>query len=200
MKYKFYYDDGYGWGQIKATKHHFLDDLFMFLDDKQYRWIHIKEDEFDTRKIFIWDEHSFKEQRKFQEFDCVEDFVAYGREYQKYSSKRWKELPKIHIFKDNLEFLEQQWQEIRQRKPKYLIFRQHDNGFVDIIEQNELSAEDLAIMEREHKIYLNYIKRWQAYVKAHPEKRSKVWMSPADDEYESDFALYDPIDEQGVNE
>ena len=163
------------------------------------RWIKETVNEHDLRKIFIWNQWSFKKQRSFREFKSTEDFIAYGNEYSKYTRKRWKELPTVHIFKDNLEFLEHQWNGIYTRKPKWLIFRQHDNGFVDILEKDELSAEDLVIMEREHKIYLNYVKRWEAYLKAHPD-RNATWYSSADDEYESDFALYDPIDEQGIDE
>jgi hypothetical protein len=55
-------------------------------------------------------------------------------------------------------------------------------------------------MNREHKTYLNYINRWKEYVKAHPEKRTDVWRCPADNEFESDFRLYDPADEQGVDD
>ncbi|MBI2344463.1 hypothetical protein HYV10_00115 [Candidatus Dependentiae bacterium] len=80
-----------------------------------------------------------------------------------------------------------------------MILRERDNGYVDILEKDELSAEDIQIMNREHKIYQNYLKRWNEYTKIHPEKRYPVWRSEADNEFESDFALYDPIDEQGVD-
>lgn len=203
MKYvflEFIEDRGYD-ASIKAktkTRNYPLENLFEFLRDKQSRWIKATEDDEDSRKIIIWSEWSFKDEIDTRNFKTNEDLLAYSRAYQTYSRKRWKEMPCIKIFKENLEFLEHQWQEIRKKRPKYLIFRQHDNGFVDILEKDELSAEDKAIIEREHKIYLNYIKRWEAYLAAHPE-RSRVWRSPADDEYESDFALYDPADEQNID-
>lgn len=200
MKYCFYYyDDMLGWQPKPETRHLPLEDLFNFLDDKQMRWIRLKDDEKDPRKVIIWSEWILKQPFPFGTFATDEEEFAYGDSYSKYSIKRFEEMPKIHIFRDNYEFLEQQWEEIRIRKPKYLIIRQHDNGFIDIVEKNELSREDIANMDREHKIYLNYLKRWNDYVKAHPEKRSHLWRSPADNEFESDFALYDPIDEQGID-
>lgn len=188
------------------TRNYPLEDLYEFITDKQMRWIKETEDENDPKKVIIWSEWNIKNALDETVFGAHEDYSKYEEyfkyldRYGQYGLKRFKEVPAIRIFKDNLEFLEQQWREIRKRKPKYLIFREHDNGFVDILEKDELTEEDKAIIEREHKIYLNYLKRWDAYCKTHPEKRSQFWRSPADDEYESDFALYDPIDEQGVDE
>ena len=180
------------------TRNYPLEYLFTFLSDKEFRWIEKEEDKKNTQKIFIWSEWDLKKQRSFRDFETTKEFMDYCNKYTDYSSKRWEELPKIHIFKDNLEFLEQQWNSIYTRKPKYLIFRQHNNRYIDILEKDELSTEDIAIMEREHKIYLNYIKRWEAYLQAHPNRRT-TWYSSEDDEYESDFPHYDPSDEQGVD-
>jgi hypothetical protein len=193
----------YDYSKEQATRNYPLEDLFQILHDPQMsRWIEISEDEDDPRKVIIWSRlsGSLKDMLKPTNFEKHEDFLKYVEQCQKYRHKRFKEMPRIHIFKDNLEFLQQQWEGLYKRKPKCLIFREHDNGYVDILEQDELSQEDLANIQHEHKIYLNYLKRWHAYCKAHPEKRNPVWRSPADDEYESDFALYDPIDEQGVDE
>lgn len=194
-------DSPYALKGYARTRHYPLENLFYFLSDKQMRWIQATEDEQDSRKIIVWSEWDIKQAGLDQkDFENNEDFFKWADRYGQYGMKRFKEMPCIKIFKDNLAFLEHQWEEILTRKPKYLIFREHDNGYVDIVEKNELSAQDIAIMEREHKIYLNYLKRWKAYVQSHPEKRNPVWRSPADDEYESDFALYDPLDEQGVDE
>lgn len=197
MRYCFY--DGHTWNLIKPTKNNPLEDLFQFLSDKQMRWIKAEDDEQDIRKVIVWSEWNIKKPLSFTDFENDEDFLKYAEQYGQYGTKRFKEIPCIKIFKDNLEFLEQQWKDICVKKPKYLILREQDNGYVDILEQDELSDQDIKIMEREHRMYLNYIKRWQAYVKAHPEKRNPVWRSPDDDEYESDFALYDSIDEQGID-
>lgn len=199
MKFNIYYDDGYGWGLLENSKNFPLDNLFIFLDVKEECWVKAREDINNSKKIMLLSEKSLKKNLNPKDFDSYDKFLTYVDQYHLYTNKRLKEMPAIRIFKDNLEFLEQQWQGIYQRKPKYLIFRQHDNGFVDILEKNELSAEDITIMNREHKIYLNYKKRWEQYLAAHP-YRSNIWRSPADNEYESDFALYDPADEQGVDE
>jgi len=190
---------GYWWTKQTKTRHYPLEDLFQILSDEQSRWIQKTEDENDPRQIIIWSDWNIKKAVDEEEFDSYEDFLKYVDSYHQYGRKRFKEVSAIRIFKDNLEFLEQQWQEIRKHKPKYLIFRQHDNGFVDIIEKDDLTSEDKAIIEREHKIYLNYLKRWNEYIQKHPERRNPVWRSSADDEFESDFTLYDPVDEQGVD-
>ncbi|MBI2344451.1 hypothetical protein HYV10_00055 [Candidatus Dependentiae bacterium] len=199
MRYSFYYYDGYSYKEKIVTRNLTLDNLFEFLTDNEERWIKFEEDENDKRKIIIWSESNIKQALMPENFDSYDLFLNYLVLYGKYGRKRFAEMPAIRIFRDNYEFLEQQWQEICKRKPKYLILREHDNGYADILEKNELSAEDIQIMNREHKIYQNYLKRWNEYVKIYPEKRYPVWRSDADNEFESDFALYDPIDEQGVD-
>ena len=204
MKYMFleFSDDRWYHSSIKKkskTRNYPLEDLFQFLDDKESFWVHATENENDLRKVMVWSDWYLKKNLMPKDLNSYDDFIAYVDRYHMYTNKRLKEMPAIRIFKDNLEFLQQQWQEICKRKPKYVIFREHDNGFVDILEKDELSPEDIANMEREHKIYLNYLKRWHAYLAAHPQ-RSTIWRSSADDEYESDFALYDPADEQGIDE
>ncbi|MCX5923795.1 MAG: hypothetical protein NTU89_04530 [Candidatus Dependentiae bacterium] len=201
MRYIIYYfQDQYPYREKVPTRNLPLEGLFYFLDYKENEcWIKFKEDENDPRRVVIWSDDNIKRGLIFSDFNTLEENLVYIDRYHKYSRKRFAEMPAIRIFRDNYEYLEEQWQGIYKRKPNYVIFREHDNGFVDILEKDELSDEDIANMNREHKIYLNYIKRWKEYVKAHPEKRTRVWRCPADNEFESDFRLYDPADEQGVD-
>ncbi len=201
MRYVFYYfHDGYTYRKKVLTRNASLYNLFYFLDDKEKDcWIKLEEDENDYNKVIIWSEDDIKKPLDRDSFATHEDFVDYLDGYYKYSRKRFTEMPAIRISRKNYEELEKQWQGIYKRKPKYLIFREHDNGYVDILEKDELSQEDIVNMNREHKIYLNYFKRWKEFLKAHPEKGSGVWRSPADNFFESDFAFYDPVDEQGVD-
>jgi hypothetical protein len=207
MKYVFYaYDRHYE--QIVFTRNLPLDDLFNYINSKgQDYWIKLDEDENDPTKIIIWSDWNIiwsycniKNPLSREDFATHEDFLAYLDEYYKYSRKRFAEMPAIRISRKNYEELEKQWQEIRQGTPKYLIFRKHDNGYVDILEKNELSQEDIAIMKYEEKVGDNYIKRLNEYKKAHPEKFYPIWRTPADNFFESDFALYDPADEEGVDD
>lgn len=198
MRHVFYaYDRHYE--QILATRNKPLEDLFEFLTDKQMRWIKLSEDKNDLTKIIIWSDWNIKKALPRENFATDEELFAYIDRYHLYSRKRFAEMPAIRISRKNYEELEKQWGEIRKNKPKYLIFREHDNGCVDILEKDELSAEDIVNMHREHKIYLNYFKRWNEYKKAHPEKLYPIWRTPTDNFFESDFALYDPIDEQEVD-
>ncbi len=191
QRYKFKYGS--------ATKNYPLQDLYEFLSDKESRWIELSNDEKDPTKVIIWSEWNIKRSLTYKDFDSYDDFLDYVDRYHEYGRKRFVEVPAIRISRDNYEHLKQQFEDLKKRKPQYLIMREHDNGYVDILEKDELLPEDIAIMNREHKIYLNYLKRWKEYCITHPEKRSQVWHSSADNEFESDFALYDPIDEQGVD-
>jgi hypothetical protein len=199
MKYVIYfYDEKYRYRKKVFTRNLPLDDLFEFLRDKQSNWIKLEEDEIDPQKVIIWSDWNIKKPLDRKNFAMHEDFVDYLNGYYKYSRKRFAELPAIRISRKNYEHLEQQWQGIYKKLPKYLIFREHDNGYVDILEKEELSQEDIANMNREEKIGDNYFKRWKEYEKAHPEKLYPIWRSPADNFFESDFALYDPVDEAGI--
>ena len=205
MRYIIYYfQDQYPYREKVPTRNFPLEGLFYFLDYKENEcWIKLEEDENDPRKVIIWSTSHLKEFIVSSTRYPKESFAfdeEKSEQYHEYGRKRFAEMPAIRIFRDNYEYLNEQWQGIYKRKPNYIIFREHDNGFVDILEKNELSEEDIANMNREHKIYLNYIKRWKEYVKAHPEKRTRVWRCPADNEFESDFRLYDPADEQGIDD
>ncbi|MBI2345014.1 hypothetical protein HYV10_03010 [Candidatus Dependentiae bacterium] len=192
------YDEKYDYRDIVSTKNLSLEYLFEYLMSQEHdSFIKFEEDKNDPNKVIIWSTLNIKKPLKLKDFSIDEEFWAYVDRYHQYSRKRLAEMPAIRISRKNYEELEKQWQEIRKNKPKYLIFREHDNGYVDILEKDELSAEDIATMNREHKIYQNYIKRWNEYKKAHPEKLYPIWRSPADNFFESDFALYDPVDEQG---
>jgi hypothetical protein len=202
MRYTFYYfHDGYTYRKKDLTRNATLYNLFYFLDDKEKDcWIKFEEDKNDPSKVVIWSEDDIRNPLPRENFATHKDFLNYLDGYYQYSRKRFSEMPAIRISRKNYEKLEKQWQEIYKRKPNYLIFREHDNGYVDILEKDELSAEDIVIMNREHKIYLNYSKRWNEYKKTHPEKLYPVWRSSEDNFFESDFALYDPVDEQGVDD
>ena len=201
MRYAFYFYDGYSYEQKLPTRNFTFNDLIEFLGYKEYKdcWIKLEEDENDPQKVIIWSDWNIKNALPRENFATYEDFLDYLDGYYKYSRKRFVEMPAIRISRKNYEEVEKQWQEIRQRTPKYLIFREHDNGYVDILEKDELSQEDIANMNREHKIYLNYSKRKKEYKKNHPEKLYPIWRSPADNFFESDFALYDPADEQKID-
>ncbi len=188
-----------------ATRNEPLRYLFYYLDGGQRdEWLEESDNENDPNKVILWSRKKIKEALTPEHFnahqDCtrLKDFWAYVDRYHKYSRKRLKEMPAIRISRQNYEQLKQQIETLYQRRPQYLILREHDDGHVDMLEQNELSPEDIKNMNREHKIYQNYKKRLEAYQKAHP-NRSYVWRSPEDNEFESDFALYDPSDEQGVD-
>lgn len=211
MRYIFYYRykydlyDKYTYKEMVPTRNLSLEDLYNHLDDEQMRWIKVDEDENDPQKVIVWSKSNIKRSLMSKDFNVDEDFNRYQDffdyvdRYHEYGRKRFAEMPAIRIFKDNYEYLKQQFEGIYKRKHTYLIMREHDNGYVDMLEKDELSEEDIANMNREHKIYQNYIKRRKEYEKAHPEKLYPIWRSPADNEFESDFALYDPVDEQGVD-
>lgn len=202
MKYSFYfYDSKYRYRKKVFTRNLPLNDLFEFLRDNRSKdcWVKLEEDKNNPNKVIIWSTWNIKKPLELKYFATDEEFWAYVDRYHQYSRKRLAEMPAIRIFRKNYEELEKQWQEIYKRKPKYLIFREHDDGYVDILEKDELSQEDVANMGREEKIGDNYFKRWNVYKKTHSEKLYPVWRSPADNFFESDFALYDPVDEQGVD-
>ncbi len=201
MRYVIYFYDEYTYREKFFSRNLPLNDLFEFLRDNRSKdcWIKLEEDENDSQKVIIWSTLNIKKGLTLSDFNSLEEDLAYSEQYSKYAMKRFAEMPAIRISRKNYEELEKQWQEIRQRTPKYLIFREHDNGYVDILEKEELSDEDIKIMNREHKIYLNYSKRREEYEKAHPEKFYPIWRSPADNFFESDFALYDFVDEEGID-
>lgn len=195
------YDKVYCYREVVCSRNLPLDDLLHYLSGGgQDDFFKLEQDENDPNKVIIWSEFNLKKPLTPSDFENYDKLWAYVDRYHQYSRKRFAELPAIRITMKNYEELEKQWEGIRKNKPKYLIFREHDNGYVDILEKEELSAEDVKIMNREHKIYQNYIKRWNEYKKAHPEKLYPIWRSPADNLFESDFALYDPIDEVGVDD
>ena len=205
MKYIFLcLDPVYGYRDKPPTRNLPLYDLYNHLDYDQERLIEVEEDEKDPSKVIIWSRNNIKRALQpedfnaHQDFTRLKDYLAYGKEYRKYGRKRFKEMPAIRISRENYEQLKQQFEGLYKRKHQYLIMREHDDGHVDMLEKDELSEQDIAIMNREHKIFQNYIKRLETYQKAHP-NRSYIWRCPADNEFESDFALYDPADEQGVD-
>ena len=195
------YDEKYSYRDTVPTRNLTLYDLFEFLEYKDYKdcWVKLEEDEHDPNKVIIWSTLNIKRALTLSDFAAPEEDWAYSERYSKYALKRFAEMPAIRISHKNYEALEEQIKGLYTRKPKYLIFQEHDNGYVEMIEKDELSDQDHAAMKREHKIYQNYIKRRDEYEKAHPEKRYGIWRSEADNEFESDFALYDPIDEQGID-
>lgn len=210
MRYIYYYRhkfdnyDKYTYREKIPTRNFPLENLYNRLDDDQMRWIEVEEEENDPKKVIIWSRKNIKRSLMPEDFNAhkdftrQQDFLNYVDRYHEYGRKRFAEMPAIRISRENYEFLKQQFEDLNKRKPQYLIMREHDDGHVDMLEKDELSAQDIAIMNREHKIYQNYEKRWEAYQKAHP-NRSHIWRSPEDNEFESDFALYDPIDAQGVD-
>ena len=188
-------DFSYGMIEDGQTKNFHIQDLFWYLE-RNYDWLHL--DEIDG-KLIVWSDWDFKEVIPYNRHNLsFDDYLEYGRAYNIYRNKHWKEIPKVTMTKQNYEEILQQWKFIQETKPAYLIFTEYDDGRVEIIGKNELSEQDKLDMQREHKIYLNFKRRWKQYLAAHP-KRSKIWRSPADDEYESDFAHYDPVDEQGID-
>ena len=197
-------DPLYGYRDKPPTRNNPLYDLYNRLDDDQMRWIEIEEDEKNPKNLIIWSRKNIKEGlmpndfNVHQDFTRLKDYLVYSKQFCKYSRKRFKEMPAIRISRENYEQLKQQFAGVYQRQPQYLIMREHDDGRVDMLEKNELSQEDIANMNREHKIFQNYIKRLEAYRKAYS-NRSHIWHSLEDNEFESDFALYDPVDEQDVD-
>ena len=201
MRCVIYFYDEYTYREKLFSRNLPLNDLFEFLRDNRSKdsFIKFEEDKKDHNKVMIWSKLNIKKPLELKDFATDEEFWAYVDRYHQYSRKHLAEMPAIRISRNNYEELENQWKEIRKHKPKYLIFREHDNGYVDILEKNELSDEDIANMNRENKIYLNYLKRWNEYKKTHPEKLYPIWRCPADNFFESDFALYDPADELGID-
>lgn len=200
MRYAFFVYDEYIYRKKNFTRNLTLYDLVGFLDEDEHnRWSNLDKDEKNPENVIIWSDWNIKEALTSEDFTTNEEFLDYINQYKEYRSKRFTDMPVIRISLKNYEELEKQWKNIREHTPKYLILREHCNGYIDILEKDELSAEDIVIMNREHKIFQNYIKRRGQYVKAHPEKRNKIWRSPVDNEFESDFALYDPADEQGID-
>jgi hypothetical protein len=205
MRYIFYYRhkydlyDKYFYREKTSTRNLPLEYLFDYLYGReQDERLRLEEDSNDPRRIILWATSNIKEALTYKSFDTYDIFLEYVDRYHKYGCKRFAEMPAIRISRENYEYLKQQFEELRNRKPQYLIMREHDDGHVDMLEKDELSDQDITIMNREYKIYQNYIKRWEAYQKAHL-NRYPVWRSPEDNEFESDFALYDPVDEQGVD-
>jgi hypothetical protein len=182
-----------------------LDYLFEYLYSReQDERLRFEEDTNDPTRIILWAEDNIKKSlmpedfNAHQDFTRQKDFLAYCKQFGKYGMKRFAEMPAIRISRENYEQLKQQFEGLYKRKHKYLIMREHDDGHVDMLEKDEWSEQDIVNMNREHKIYQNYIKRLEAYQKAYP-NRSYIWRSPADNEFESNFALYDPADEQDVD-
>ena len=203
MKYAFFTYDGNKYTELLFTRNLPLEDLIESFYDKLSKdcLINIKKDENDHQKIIIWSDFHFKKFVVWSSRNPKESFAfdeEKNKQYSQYAIKRFTEMPAIRISRKNYKKLEKQWQNIYEHTPKYLILREHEDGHVDMLEQNELSPEDIKNMNREDKIYQNYKKRLEAYQKAHP-NRSYIWRSPEDNEFESDFALYDPSDEQGVD-
>lgn len=205
MRYVFYYRhkfsnyDEYTYKEKIPTRNEPLRYLFYYLDGgERDGWLELEEDKKDPSKFVLWSRDNIKKSLTPDQFEFNEDYFAYLKECSKYRLKRFAEMPAIRISRQNYEQLKEQFETLYQRRPQYLIMREHDDGHVDMLEQKELSPEDIKNMDREHKIYQNYEKRLKAYQKAHP-NRSYIWRSPEDNEFESDFALYDPSDEQGLD-
>jgi len=99
-------------------------------------------------------------------------------------------MQKLEMNKENYELVVQQWEEISNRMPEYVIFTQNDSGVVDIIGKEELLEQDRADMKRENEKLLRYQIAWQKYINSFKPERSREWRSPADDEYEADFKLF----------
>ena len=156
MRYVIYFYDEYTYREKLFSRNLPLNDLFEFLRDNRSKdcWIKLEEDKNDPNKVIIWSTWNIKKGLTLSDFNSLEEDLSYSEQYSKYAMKRFAELPAIRISLKNYEELEKQWQEIHKNKPKYLIFREHDNGYVDILEKDELSQEDIANMNREHKIYL----------------------------------------------
>ena len=210
MKYIFYYNqkydlyDKYTYREKIPTRNLPLEYLFDYLYGReQDERLEISKNDMIPNKVILWSKKNIKEALEHKDFNLdqdatrLQDYLTYCKQFGKYGRKRLKEMPAIRISCENYEQLKEQFENLNQRKPQYLIMREHEDGHVDMLEQNELSPEDIKNMDREHKIYQNYKKRLEAYQKAHP-NRSYIWRSPEDNEFESDFALYDPVDEQGV--
>ena len=205
MRYVFYYRhkfdnyDEYTYRKKVPTRNLPLEYFFYYLDGgERDGWLELAEDKKDPSKVILWSRDNIKEGLTPDKFEFNEDYFAYIAECSKYARKRFAEMPAIRISRENYEQLKQQFEGLYQRRPQYLIMREHDNGHVDMLEQDELSEQDITNMNREYKIFKNYKKRLEAYKKANPH-RSSIWRSPADNEFESDFALYDPADEQDVD-
>lgn len=176
-----------GYGPVKEfyTMNFALQDLWFFLNTDQYTWLHLIEDE-KNNKIILWSEWGLKKQAKVI-FDNQAEKQAFDDAYRVYYRKRWFDMSKLEMSKENYELVVQQWEEISKRMPEYVIFTQHDSGFVEIIGKDELSEQDLADMRRENEKYLRYQEAWKKYTNSFKPYRSSEWRSPADEEYEADF-------------
>ncbi|MBI2345281.1 hypothetical protein HYV10_04420, partial [Candidatus Dependentiae bacterium] len=86
-----------------------------------------------SNEIFMWARFSIKKQ-EYKEFPAMEESIAYDDRYEEYYDKRWEEAPKVKIFIDDWQNLQQQWKQIKKELPQYVIFTLDDSGPIDKIE------------------------------------------------------------------
>ncbi|MBI2259959.1 MAG: hypothetical protein HYU67_13800, partial [Flavobacteriia bacterium] len=84
-------------------------------------------------QVWIWCAFFIKEQ-EYKKFQRIQESIAYDDQYEEYYDKRWEEAPKVKIFIDDWQNLQQQWKQIKKELPQYVIFTLDDSGPIDKIE------------------------------------------------------------------
>ena len=146
-------------------------------------WIQIDDEE--DGWVTIWSKWEIKYQ-KMKQFVSFTETKKYDDAYSKYWLKRWEEIPKLHITKENHEQVLKAWKKALDKKDPYLIIAIDDFGWVHIETKDALSEQDWQDLQKEHQIYLDFNKKYEAY-KPFLRGKKNPWESPADDEYYSDF-------------
>jgi len=199
---------GYTWVHQYRSKHYPLENLFEYVTEVEREDIECETLEDNPDMVKIWYEDDLKRALLPWTYDPE---ISFNRTYEEYASayynnytkRAFQELPSVIITKQNLDELYQQWKDILkiQPRPQYLFLRQEDDGYVHFIYKNELSEEDWKQVRRDVKISKNYRKRRHNYEVQNYEKfANQDWLSEADNFFDSDCPLYDPVDEIGVDD
>ena len=112
--------------------------------------------------------------------------------YKQYYHKRWIEIPKVKLSKQDWLDIQNKYWQIYKSKSYAMVSILDDSGplhKIDIIGQNELSAQDIAYIQQEHEKYLKYEQAREQYMINHPDY-SSVWRGPQDNEFEADIMKY----------
>lgn len=152
---------------------------------EEYEWIHVthKEDQ-----LLIWSSWYIKP-KNIHNFFSKEQQIHYDMLYGIYYHKRWNDMPKLEITCKNWEKIIKKWQMLKKQKASYIIFSQNVYGLVDLIGKEALSDQDMIDIKIEYEKNLKDLDAYNRYMQAHP-KRSDVWRSPADSEYEANWQKY----------
>lgn len=164
-----------------------FDDQGEIVDVDQDQGIIIMHNLFDIKKPkwSMFEEHSIPKEQ-YQKFRIA---------YEKYWNKRWNEIPKIKITKQNYEKILHEWKECNQKKSKYVVIQIDDQGWISLIPQDTLTPEDLELIAKDQKLYDAFQKKQNEYLEFYKHKpyKNNIWSSPADSEFYSDFLTEDEM-------